>query len=312
MLGGGYNCKYNITHTYKPPKKLKNSKGEDLDVTLDTAGEATDGIWNKVSAHVTWIRKQAEKLGEKLEECGVPKVDGKLTFGGDGDGSGDGDSGEKTTTETESKESTTESGDESTTEKESGKESTTESGGLSAFDETDEPDSAEPDSAEPDSTEPVAVGFRLEKSSEECSDYENCKDSKKKILDIIHGTTEESTTTTTTTTTTEESTTTTTTTTEESTTTTTTTTTTKESTSKESSNKSCIDSTDDTSEESCEDGSDSSDSSNDSDGSDSSDGYGSGEPNDCEYDSYEYCDDYGTQSKKSKKPGLYFSSFEDA
>ena len=119
---------------YKPPQKLKNSKGEDLDVTVDTAGETTDGLWNKVSAHVTWIRKQAEKLGEKLEECGVPKVDGKLSFGDDGDGSGDSESKESTTeteskestTETESKESTKETeSKESTTEKKSGDESTT-------------------------------------------------------------------------------------------------------------------------------------------------------------------------------------------
>ena len=42
-------------------------------------GETTDALWNKVSAHVTWIRQQAEKLGEKLEECGVPEVEEDIT-----------------------------------------------------------------------------------------------------------------------------------------------------------------------------------------------------------------------------------------
>ena len=109
-----------------------------------TAEGTTDGLWNKVSAHVTWIREQAEKLGEKLEECAVPKVDEKLGFGNkdEGGGSEGGDSEEETTTETESQENTTESGEESTTEKDSG--------GLSD-DASDEPG---------DSAEPVVFKFR--------------------------------------------------------------------------------------------------------------------------------------------------------
>ena len=45
-------------------------------------GETTDALWNKVSAHVTWIRQQAEELGEKLEECGVPDVEEDITSRG--------------------------------------------------------------------------------------------------------------------------------------------------------------------------------------------------------------------------------------
>ena len=45
VQGGGYNC------------------GHD---TVGTFEESTNGVWNKVSAHMDWIKRTLDELGEKV------------------------------------------------------------------------------------------------------------------------------------------------------------------------------------------------------------------------------------------------------
>ena len=45
VSGSGYDCKHD---------------------TVSTVEESTNGLWNKVASHTSWIEKTMEKLGEKL------------------------------------------------------------------------------------------------------------------------------------------------------------------------------------------------------------------------------------------------------
>ena len=55
MYGGGYGC------------------GNDIVSLLENS---SNGLWNKVSYHVPWIKEIATSMGEHLENCAAPNVTG--------------------------------------------------------------------------------------------------------------------------------------------------------------------------------------------------------------------------------------------
>ena len=56
VFGKGYDCRQDKKTVYKLDKGR---------------GETTDGMWNRVSSFVPWIREKAADMGEELDTCGA-------------------------------------------------------------------------------------------------------------------------------------------------------------------------------------------------------------------------------------------------